>query len=1081
MECHLMERTADLLKEYNGQHWRSNVEPAMELKEQDVAWLPAWLQQHQVPQFNEIIKDAQTPSRQACEDLEFLQGNLCGGQDVNLFPREEGRYNSCHLFLSGEDNSPISTTPGNIVEAVGEGDMSGKLVHLYSLLHFHLRLSSDGISQHTTSRLQDTFQTERQESNKVLSTEPVPETSAVPSDRGRQCKMDYKAGVVNLLPLKSNLRTSQNTRPQLLTKYNKDSWRQHQEKSNIRYLKNADIKDAVELSIAASEALAISELVNSGSPSEALSAAAVLEVALRVKQARLYGWEDAFHCPNEETDFLSDLDEVTMADAFEDVGLSVTQSVNGSDDLCGFSLAIKQGCSSSRTVSRVVDTPISENHDRCDLEVLNVKLRDQEVNFSGISTQDKIKGVVDVDKRSLNDSLLGSLGGMGQKELCDDPPLCLNTSSVASHFDPPLHQPVQTNSNVLDTIQDVDVSERMDKNTTISIPKFFISETSFFSESADVAPDQNSSVQKPETRPIIASLSSISSEGFCSKLNEGILFSQDLVGSSSLSLVDPLCSVVPCSISSENANATLAQNHNDIEENAGECLDFTSEFGSEKLQKRTLGSGVEFSHGEEHVMSMVNGDGSVATNRRQLTSLKNYSMLLPGQEACSGKGSVFQNGSFPIGCISGLLSSKQNFDCFRSSNKRDSSGFLPLKSTSNCAAGEDYEKHHEISGAGRPFMESMNKSRNSNEITNDGAALWVHQQEEQCSPLYLNYRTRRCRLQASKVVKHNTGEVNIERASIPKTTKTCKVISHEDRSNASSRSSLHSSLRPNAHEIQVPEKKRVRFLETEVELQQSKSLQKLQSRYQTRSSTRAGKRLKDLSQRLNSRTQEVIKCRTISRIKDEKRLIFQGLEFLLTGFTSQKEKELEMLIRKHGGIVLCDLPSHFPNSRGQRRSKYNHQQLPVLLSPKKLQTTKFLYGCAVNALMLKINWLTDSIVVGSVLPPENYIILPKQADGNSNRIGRPIRRNLKYIFDRVGIMLHGKHSFCTKFAKIIKAVEALSKGKLEEVILLNPTSGIMYSIKGQESKRPLKLHIIALSEAIAAECEYQVFILILLL
>ncbi|KAF8403716.1 hypothetical protein HHK36_011820 [Tetracentron sinense] len=43
------------------------------------------------------------------------------------------------------------------------------------------------------------------------------------------------------------------------------------------------------------------------------------------------------------------------------------------------------------------------------------------------------------------------------------------------------------------------------------------------------------------------------------------------------------------------------------------------------------------------------------------------------------------------------------------------------------------------------------------------------------------------------------------------------------------------------------------------------------------------------------------------------------------------------------------------------------------------------------------------------------------------------------------------------------------EGKLEEVILLNPTSGIMYSVKGQESKRPLKLHIIALSEAIAAK------------
>jgi hypothetical protein len=34
------------------------------------------------------------------------------------------------------------------------------------------------------------------------------------------------------------------------------------------------------------------------------------------------------------------------------------------------------------------------------------------------------------------------------------------------------------------------------------------------------------------------------------------------------------------------------------------------------------------------------------------------------------------------------------------------------------------------------------------------------------------------------------------------------------------------------------------------------------------------------------------------------------------------------------------------------------------------QLTKFLYGCAVNALILKVDWLTDSVAAGSIIPPE---------------------------------------------------------------------------------------------------------------
>ncbi|XP_012454287.1 uncharacterized protein LOC105776263 [Gossypium raimondii] len=130
---------------------------------------------------------------------------------------------------------------------------------------------------------------------------------------------------VNALPMISISRDVENFGGQSSNHANDGS--EHSiEKVTVRNLKSTDIKDAVELSIAASEALVIHELVKSDSGAEALPTAAVLEAALRVKQARLESSEDAFDCPTEtsdEMDFLSDLDDLTMADAFEDVGLSL--------------------------------------------------------------------------------------------------------------------------------------------------------------------------------------------------------------------------------------------------------------------------------------------------------------------------------------------------------------------------------------------------------------------------------------------------------------------------------------------------------------------------------------------------------------------------------------------------------------------------------------------------------------------------------------------------------------------------------------------------------------------------------------
>jgi len=48
--------------------------------------------------------------------LSSFQGNIGASKDANLLAREEGRYNNCHLFLSGENSSEISfsPSPGNV-------------------------------------------------------------------------------------------------------------------------------------------------------------------------------------------------------------------------------------------------------------------------------------------------------------------------------------------------------------------------------------------------------------------------------------------------------------------------------------------------------------------------------------------------------------------------------------------------------------------------------------------------------------------------------------------------------------------------------------------------------------------------------------------------------------------------------------------------------------------------------------------------------------------------------------------------------------------------------------------------------
>jgi hypothetical protein len=205
------------------------------------------------------------------------------------------------------------------------------------------------------------------------------------------------------------------------------------------------------------------------------------------------------------------------------------------------------------------------------------------------------------------------------------------------------------------------------QDNTKSFPKCFLGETSFLSESADIAPDENSFVQKHDSNSKLGLQSSTRSEALPDEANEGMLLSQD-VRSSSLSFVDPLCSVVPCSISTENASLTQEKNQNDGENGREKCFRPMPELGMEDLQ-RTLDQNVELEHEDEQATDSVNVEGSGLSVRRQLTSLKTYSMLMPKYVPLLERGRLCHNQLFQLKYDWGLISSDQNISCTKSSNK----------------------------------------------------------------------------------------------------------------------------------------------------------------------------------------------------------------------------------------------------------------------------------------------------------------------------------------------------------------------------------------------------------------------------
>ncbi|XP_039174282.1 uncharacterized protein LOC120285976 [Eucalyptus grandis] len=494
---------------------------------------------------------------------------------------------------------------------------------------------------------------------------------------------------------------------------------------------------------------------------------------------------------------------------------------------------------------------------------------------------------------------------------------------------------------------------------TRSIAKFFVHESSFLSESADIAPDENSVVQIGISTQEASQLK-MACEGSCDKDNEGISFSQEIVKSSSLSSADPLCSFVPCSISAENDGLHHEHSQNCIDIDGEKFNDPDSELGLASPNKTSNPKYKAENHNA--VVSSEPNEGFQKSARRQLSSLKTYSVIF------SSNDSKLQNGH-----------GRSNLLLFSKCNRHDTPAV-------GCGEEQDPVTKHPA--------EKVEIHRSiSAQPAKDAAALQVHLPGKRKLPLISDDRNWRHNMDSQQLAGDCFRKSNVKWVTLP----------------------LNAANIRQCKKTRIPGRKRVSF-SSEIDFQLEVDKITYRSLHQNCSTTGSWKRLRYCNSQLECQSQGA-KHRT--SFMAQQPLIFHNMGFLLTGFSTSKEKEIEKLIQKHGGEVLLDIPP--VNLRRKGSSKVLSKQRTFVISPRKLKTAKFLYGCAIRAFVLKVTWITESISAGSLMLPDKYMIISNQADAMFIHIGKSLPpSNSRSIFGQVGIMLHGKKSFCNKFSEVIK-------------------------------------------------------------
>ncbi|XP_025796630.1 uncharacterized protein LOC112876682 isoform X2 [Panicum hallii] len=868
---------------------------------EDIAWLPPWLQPHRPPPVGEHRTHSTGVSSPSCQNCVFI------GDPAQ--ERQNARVNAAGYS-------------GFILRLSGDEEMAGITPISSNALPFSLRLSSESTAEpspaesNTNTQMQNSG-TLKGPSEDFFADGQKQEVNAVSQNQfeGKDPQADSPTEVFKV--------TSKAIRKPLDANRHK----RHDVsggKVDIRRLRNADVNDAIELSIAASEAMVIAEMILDDSQSDKLAAAAI-EAALHVKEARkqFYFEETEHACGSsgndlDETDWLTELDDAEMVGVFQDIGLSLVHTVRPSQDQntgvlkqqnshpnyppCDADAHILASCSSEK------------QNKRC-----NSQNADSDDHVSDSFPTNQSADVLPNEPTPCSDSLKQAVLGKTFS--------CSRNKKTGLQASTENNAAMHGASGALVTYQNIHkdvgrVSAQMNVGTKKHVKGLFEEETSFISESISI--DECCPTSRASSMEIAASSRAsfyCRTEGSCEE-NHGAETEEVCcqVVCSSMSHVDPLCSIVPCSISCDEGpsdQAPVCKKSEGYE--SPTCL----------APERELGKGEEkgFMHPRMQDLDGEAGpsctplvkslEPDVPFRRRIYSSLRPFSTISPK---------------------SNILGSTSNFD----------------------------------------------------------AHLTVYRQEK-FTPITLNKNIQQVQA-AKQFIENNVKTESLQYFSKVKKKPYYPQDDNEDQ--IREQQVCRSAVNLNAGK-QCLKRKRVQFSEA-----------KLSSRR-----TKSNRRVPAKSRFSHSRREETLETREDI---DNREATFQGVEFMLTGFPNQKEKEIESLIRKCGGYVLSKVPP-FSLDKRKNMDEFPSWKPPIVLSPKKVSTAKFLYGCAIDAWMLNPNWFFDSLQAGVLLPPGKYLIRQRNAQKHTSAFGHSFQPKCStLIFDGVGFLIHGKISFCSKFSNIIK-------------------------------------------------------------
>lgn len=358
--------------------------------------------------------------------------------------------------------------------------------------------------------------------------------------------------------------------------------------------------------------------------------------------------------------------------------------------------------------------------------------------------------------------------------------------------------------------------------------KVFNGETSFLSESMDEM-DERMIEYKAETDPDLVASSSMPSRdlSICSsreserRIHEepGLL---ELIKSSTLSQIDPLCSLVPCSIASEDMPISCDP-HKGVAKNYGEKV-------TEPIRgahSKELNEEVVLSDVQEMPLRLLAGGSSVPPKnsaevhlvscRKQFTSLRHYSTLLPdpnNYKPVPSQSMVNQLMQF---------SPAERNNTYLMSNKTDYEFFLKPVGRGTSVNGSQDDRDPGSNDLGRIKGTSIGLAKD----VDIGASIDLYDSMGQ--PIIVSNKKRRIRA-CKQTLGSGDEDESPEKSSFSQKRKTKMVnLGNEVECGNLTHIPLHS----DPADRQNVGKKRVRFLEAKSSMDMTKRSDRLRSKYRT--------------------------------------------------------------------------------------------------------------------------------------------------------------------------------------------------------------------------------------------------------